>query len=329
MLRPLFSAQPAGFLFLLLMVAAFSVEPMLHPISPDSSHAFASIQPADFHFSVAERLTPVTYTLLYCIVLLITGFVVSYAAMIARFTHHLSLLPTLIFYALGMLAPVAVPHITSLLFVLITVLMLLQIARVYNRQRADALLLNTGLLFGLLTLLELQWLLALPVLFIMIARLRNLQWRESIVVISGIVVTHFLSATALLYWKGWPAVTASYNVHLLRTDWPALAWVEIAQLAVVALMVVAAYWTLLGKLSSQIIQFRRNFSIWNILLLTTAALWIIAGAAYTAFSGTSLAMAAAFLAWWWQFSAQQERATIWVITLAGLVFVFQYINFGA
>jgi hypothetical protein len=97
----------------------------------------------------------------------------------------------------------------------------------------------------------------------------------------------------------------------------------------VAVLVAAAYLTLLGKLSSQIIQFRRNFSIWNILFLTATALWIISGTAYPAYSGTVLAMAAAFLAWWWQFSVQQERATIWVLTLAGLVFVFQYINFGA
>jgi hypothetical protein len=325
-LRPLFSAQPAGFLFLLFFVAAFSVEPLLHPMPVEE---FSLLQQYGIHFPVAEQIPPVVFTVLYGLFLLTIGFVVSYSAMIARFTHHLSLLPTFVFYALGMLAPVAVPHITSLFFVLIAVLLLQQIARVYNRQRADSLLLNAGLLFGLLTLLELQWLLALPVLFIMIARLRNLQWRESIVVLSGVVVVHFLTATALLWLQGWPAVVARYDVQLFRTDWPELSWVEIAQLAIVAVLVAAAYLTLLGKLSSQIIQFRRNFSIWNILFLTATALWIISGTAYPAYSGTVLAMAAAFLAWWWQFSVQQERATIWVLTLAGLVFVFQYINFGA
>ncbi|HPE97613.1 MAG TPA: hypothetical protein PKX04_06625 [Chitinophagales bacterium] len=325
MIRLFRSVTPFSLLAGLLYLAAMSLHLFLHPVVPDLRPLQ---EPYSDWFPVAQWSGHDLYMIVLLALLMTAAFMVSVTAAGASFTHGLSPLPAIVYLTLCFLVPDAFIHPVSVITVTGFLRLYQLIFNSYNKQQADSLLLNAGIWCGILSLLEPAYILIVVPVVIGFSTIRTLTFRESLVILSGTLVMHFLAVTAmLLFGKSDWYLAAWKNWHIPGQDgWP--HWLILIQLALALMFLLAATAYLTQHLNNQLIRFRRNTRVLLVFLLGALLLALILPAGVTAVWWWIAAPAALMISWWWTQMKNQDAAAILHLTLLGLVFVFQYINFA-
>ena len=327
MLRFLRAVQPLGIFFLLLYLAIIALHPIQHPpeVLP-ILNAFESLVYNDLlHLNVWNDTLHLSIVFL---LIIIQAALMSIATQRAGFFHQTSLFPALVFITICFLLPNIFFHVAALLPTILFTLFLGSAVQIYKINNADAPLLNIGVLVGILSLFVPVTLLALPMIFIALFRLRTLSLREIMVVISGAFAIHFIIGSVLFFFNETDVLLNTYKAIIPGLLFTAVEMVTLKCIIIAAAYSIASIGYQVLHLGQQAIRFRRITSLWLILLLTFIAITIVDIERLVQLLPICLTLCSASIAWWWYTLKNKDIATILLISLMGLVFVFQYINFA-
>lgn len=328
MLRIFRTLNPVSLLLALIYFAALSVHLFLHPVVYiEQGKQFIEL----LIFRDWLKMTtwsPSMYTGVLLGLIFVTGLYLSRAAAIARFSQQVSLLPAIAFYTMVFLLEEAAPHFNTLILLLIILRIFILTAKSYNQQHVDGRLLDAGFWCGVLSLLNMQALLFFIVIQFGFSTLRTLSFRESFVILAGVMAAHFLAATAFIVTGHWNEWLQMYQHAFVFPPLHGIHWVIAVQIALAAIFLLAALLFVNSRYNSQLIQFRRYVSILLLFITAGIAVAVLQPAGFISMVWLLCGLSAFFLAWWWQQMKNQEAAAMVHLTLLGLVFVFQYINFA-
>jgi hypothetical protein len=328
LLRIFRTMNPVSLLLAMVYFSALSAHLFLHPVHYQSEGK-QYIELLLYHdWLQMGTWNNAVYTGVLLGLIFLTGLYISRAAAIARFTPQLSLLPAIAFYTMVFLLEEAAPHINALILLLIILRIFILTAKSYNQQHVDGRLLDAGFWCGVLGLLNMQALLFFIVIQLGFSTLRTLSLRESFVILAGAVAAHFLAGTAFFFTGNLDAWLNMWSEALAWPPMHGVSWVTATQLGLWACFLLAALLFVNSRYNSQLIQFRRYVSILLLFFTAGMAVAVLQVPGFLSLSWLLCGLSAFFLAWWWQQMKNQEAAAIVHLTMLGLVFVFQYINFA-
>jgi hypothetical protein len=266
--------------------------------------------------------------LIICLALLfLAGLYISLAAMKGRFHHYYSLVPAVVFYTLVFLLEPASISLSPIILLLIICRVYMGIAESYNRQHADGLMLDAGLWCGFMTWWNPLAAFLLLVIILAFSNQRTVSFREVVILISGWLVIQFLFACTLFFYGGISQLPAVYleGWQVGPSVFP--EWVMMVKVGIVLIFLLVSLSFIFNRFNSQLIQFRRNIRVLLFFLVALLTLSFFQEGGYNSLEWLICGPIAIYIAWWWSTMKNQEAAAILHITLLGLVFVFQYINF--
>lgn len=328
MLKILQSANPISFLFLLLYFAALNIHPVLY-----STFNPIQLQTPVFHWLFAvlmhwDVLSPayLFYISISCI--FIQGILLSILLQAFKITPKLNLVPAALYYLLFYLFTEYIAFTPPLMLQFFILLLLSILFRAYNVKHADTYFFNAGFLQGFISLLyfpaSIFALFSLNTLF----AVRSSSLREALVYISGIFTILFLMFTACFWFDNTALLTDSIIIPFSHHTSDNILLLLAIKSALLLFFLLPAAAFVINRSGKVLVQIRKYLAAF--LMLGIFA--IIAGFLYSSVSVSTFAFAtlpiAVIIGYYFSNLKNRDTAEILHLTLMGIVFTFQYINFA-
>jgi len=196
------------------------------------------------------------------------GILISFLVQSNKILQKPSLVPAVVFVLITNIfhdIPAFSPEIIS---ALIFTWALFKIFSTYNKTKIDSLLFDIGLIVAVSTLLFYPAAVFIGYAIAAVIRLRATSFREFLVLISGIAVICFLTATALFWFDILPVATAQLYIPTRLPDMkPIFSPVHIAEFSILGIVLMMALWFTGERFSSNIVQTRKYIGSFISLLL--------------------------------------------------------------
>lgn len=328
MLRIFRNVNPVSLLLLALYTAITGYYSIAHPAVPENHDPNISTDILFFHWLHLGEIPPYISALIAEGIIFIQAILLVLLVRQFKLFPNPGLIPALIYILIFNLFPDTIYLSPLLILNFICFRMLFRIFRLYNSQKADTAIFDIGLLNGIFSVIYFPSAAFIVFSIQSLFRLRSTSFRELLVLLSGIFVILFLTATAYFWFDRLEEFTAQFTHPAFLPADTVFPGIDIFRFCLLAGLLLFSLFYLSTRFTANLIQTRKY--------LGTAVFFIIFCVGTVFLQNTwrpeSILLlflpAALFIANYLANTRSRLAAEIVHMVLLGTVLLLQYVTFA-
>lgn len=328
MLRLFQSSNPLSILFYFLFAGALQFHMILNPAPVADFNSTLICHLFFDQLLHIKSISPQILAGIHAFIIALQGIVLSLVIQSNKIIQKSSLIPAAVFVTMASWFPEIELFSQQIITALFFTPILFKIFSTYNKTKIDGTIFDTGLISAFASLFFYPAIVFCLYSIFAVFRLRSTSFREFLVYITGVAVIYFLVVTAFFWFDLLPAFSAQFflpdkmpSVELIQSP------VYVVRFVLLGSVFITAIWMMGDKFSSNIVQIRKYFGSFTILLIFSIIMLFFCDQIMIADLYFLLIPLAVFIAYYFAQTKQTLYAEFIFWGMIGTAIIFQYANF--